>query len=329
MTHRILCILLIATLCTACASTQSEANQDASALFLEFWNWVDENYIYFDEKDVDWIAVYNAYSAMISNNNTTDEELFSAMEGALLELRDSHNRLESPQKRALTHPFRQGYEIHFDDRLIKDTYVTDSLGSQGNLYWGTIQDSIGYIYLRDFNRYGAFRSIFEQMAALEVSKVIIDVRNNSGGDSNAIPDLLGILVTEETTLGSYIEKAGPAHDDVSDLLPIKAYPDPTFHFDIPVNVLINRGSYSATSYFAAMMKGLPNVKLVGQITGGGGGGNLGYQLSNGWLVAVSVSDFIDKTGASIEPGVEPDITIENTAADIATGRDVMLEVAME
>jgi len=213
--------------------------------------------------------------------------------------------------------------------LIKENYVIDSLGSDGYLYWALLQDNAGYVNLSKFNRYQAFSSVFRDMKTKNVDKLIIDMRSNSGGDSNDIPELLNVLVQKKTVLGAYIEKNGPNHDDVTDPIKVYAHPNPDFYFDIPVVVLINRGSYSATSYFAAMIKGLDNVTLVGQITGGGGGGNLGYQLSNGWLVAVSVSDFVDKQGVSIESGVEPDIFIENSESDLLNGVDRMLDKAID
>ena len=77
-----------------------------------------------------------------------------------------------------------------------------------------------------------------------------------------------------------------------------------------------------------MIKSLPNVTLVGQVTGGGAGGHLGYQLSNGWQIRVSVSDFLDKNGQSTEVGVRPDVSITNTLDDIKNGRDIMLEKAI-
>ena len=78
-----------------------------------------------------------------------------------------------------------------------------------------------------------------------------------------------------------------------------------------------------------MAKAIPNFTLVGQVTGGGGGGNAGYELSNGWVVAISVSDFLDVEGNTVELGVVPDIAIENTQEDIQNNRDRMLEKAME
>ena len=319
-------LLLVIQSFFSCTQPNLESNTQAET-FNEFWTWVDQNYIYFDDKEVDWQAVKNQYEGII-DKSTSDDQLFEMMGDALRTLKDTHNRLEREEGRSATYNFRDGYEIHFDLDLIKNNYVTDSIGADGFLYWAMLEENVGYVNLSDFNRYKAFKSVFKEMKNKAVSKLVIDMRSNGGGDSNSIPDLLGVLVQERTSLGGFIEKNGPNHDDTTDPIFVYAEPDEDFYFHIPVVVLINRGSYSATSYFAAMIKDLDNVTLMGQTTGGGGGGNLGYQLSNGWLVAVSVSDFIDKQGVSIEPGVQPDVMVENTADDIQNGIDKMLEMAI-
>jgi C-terminal processing protease CtpA/Prc len=301
---------------------------DPKVLFDEFWSFVDKNYIYFDAKKIDWDAVYQKYSPQI-NEQTTEDELFAIMDSVVLELKDAHSLIVKPKKVGTQYDFKSGYSIHFDPNLIKSKYVKDSLGQEGNLYWALLHDNVGYIYLPKFNDFLAFDKVLRNMKQLNVKKLIIDVRNNGGGNSNPVPKLLGVLVDKKTLLGSYTEKTGPEVGDITKPIGVYANPDADFRFDIPVVVLINRMCYSATSYFAAMIKGLPGVTLMGQVTGGGAGGHLGYQLSNGWQIKVSVSDFLDKDGDSAELGVVPDIVIENTKEDIQKGRDKMLERAMD
>lgn len=306
----------------------TKVNPDPKKLFLEFWEFVDKNYIYFEAKKIDWNKIYLQYSSKI-DSSTSEDALFELMDAAILELKDGHSIIVKDKKIGSQYNIKNGYEIHFDAQLVKTNYVKDSLGQSGNLYWALLKDNIGYVYLPAFNDFQSFEQVFRIMKEKNVKKLIIDVRGNGGGNSNPVPELLGILVKEKTLLGSYIEKNGPKHADVTKPIGMFAVPNPSFHFDIPIDVLINRSCYSATSYFAGMIKGLPKVRLVGQLTGGGAGGHLGYQLSNGAQLRVSVSDFLDKEGNTVETGVLPDIFIENTAEDIRTGRDKMLEKAME
>ena len=192
-----------------------------------------------------------------------------------------------------------------------------------------IDEETIYIYIPKMENIFSLQQLIRQLVNDKTKNLILDVRGNGGGNSNPVPEMLGDFVTEKTLLGSYIEKSGPQREDETNPVPIYAVPSEDYHFDIQVFVLINRGCYSATSYLAGMTNNLTNFTLVGQVTGGGGGGNAGFELSNGWALAISVSDFIDVNGITIENGVSPHISIENQASDISNRQDVMLEKVLE
>lgn len=301
--------------------------EDPQFIFNEFWTFVDQNYIFFKHKNIDWDSIYLVYSSQL-NSNMSEEELFSVCESALLELKDNHNRIKSNFRSGLSYNVQEGFEIHFSLDLVKEKYLLSSFETSGSLTYGILENEISYVHINEMNRYGQFRNLIRAFKESGSKGLILDLRDNGGGDSNPIPEILSDFVTRETDLGYYVEKAGPDHDDKTEPLLVKAQPDLNFHFDLPVAVLINRNSYSASSYCASMFGELEQVTLVGQITGGGAGGNMPYQLSNGWIVSVSVSDFLDSRFHSIESGVKPDISIENTLDDILNKRDVMLEEAI-
>ncbi len=296
-------------------------------LYDEFWHHVNDNYIYFPQKNVDWDSVHVVNSSLI-DDNSTEEELFSAMEQSLLSLKDGHNFLNAPDRMARSYNFTEGYEVHFDLDLVKNSYLQDYTVERDYFTYGLVDDKTLYVHVSKMQRIRYLRHLLREQAIGKVDNLIIDLRGNTGGDSNDIPDMLGDYVSERINIGAYLEKSGPGHNEVTD--PIHIYAEPSdVHFDGNIMILINRRCYSATSYMASMCKELDNFQLIGQITGGGGGGNAGFQLSNGWVVSVSVSDFIDTSGRSIELGVKPDFIIENTAQDIANGKDRMLEQALE
>ncbi|MEM6800326.1 MAG: S41 family peptidase [Bacteroidota bacterium] len=320
-----LSILILSLLLLSSCSPKLEVSLRGEEVYEEFWTYVDEHYMYFAEKEVDWDEVKSRYTADPSKFST-EQGLFDAMESSLLELKDTHNRLVSDFDTANTYKFWEDYEVHFSIQNIQDNYVDGKFEKYDALYHKII-DGIGYIYIRQMRHNNALQNTIRDMYEQGIEGLIIDIRHNGGGDSNGIPDLLGDFVKERTLLGQYQEKSGPGHQDKTDPIPVYANPNPNFYFDKPTVLLINRRSYSASSYMAAMFKGIDNIQLVGQLTGGGGGGNYGYQLSNGWLLAVSISDYLDKEGNSIEVGVKPDIAIENSSADIEAGKDPMLEKA--
>ena len=87
----------------------------------------------------------------------------------------------------------------------------------------------------------------------------------------------------------------------------------------PVVVLVNQGVYSAANDFTLRMKGLPQVKIVGVKTGGGGGLPMSSELPNGWAVRFSSSRTYDADGADIEQGITPDVVLKD---EIARGAEV-------
>ena len=78
-----------------------------------------------------------------------------------------------------------------------------------------------------------------------------------------------------------------------------------------------------------MMYPLKNVQLIGQITGGGGGGETSFELPNAWVIAATSNYFLDSQEMHIEGGVVPDIEINNTMQDLQNNKDVMLEEAIQ
>jgi len=296
-------------------------------VYEEFWHHVYENYIYFNIKGVDWNEVYERHGSSL-HELTTDQELFEAIELSLLELKDTHNNLLTPLGRGRVHNYKDGYDIYFDKELVERTYIKGTFEQVGSFNYGQINETTQYVYVPKMENIRSLRGLLRSITTERTKSVIIDLRNNPGGNSNEVPLLLGDFVKDKTYLGGYIEKSGPNIDDLTDPISIYAEPSSTHNYNGKVIILTNRVGYSATTYMAAMCKGLPNFTIVGQVTGGGGGGNAGFELSNGWLVSVSVSDFVDKEGSSIELGVEPDVKVENTKQDIEEGRDVMLEKAL-
>ena len=330
MKARLVTLLILFTTLYSCSKEvysfdHSNHNQ---LIFNEFWTFVDEHYIFFDSKNIDWESVKEKYEGQISPE-LSEEELFEICEDALTELKDAHSRLESKFAKSKNYNIREGYEIHFSPYVVRDQYAGGEWTRTGNIFHSILDNDIGYIYIAFMSKYEELINIIKNMEQNKVKGIVIDIRNNPGGDSNPLPDILGHFVKEPTPLGYYVEKSGPRHDDITDPLSVNSKPKRDSYIELPISLLINRSSYSAASYMAAMCKEIKNFTIVGQITGGGAGGNYGYELSNGWILAVSVSDFLDTDFESIELGVEPDLKIENSKEDIENGKDRMLENAIE
>jgi len=296
-------------------------------VFDEMWRELDENYIYFDVKAVDWDSIYNVYAPRV-DANMTDSDLFSLCVEMLEELRDGHNSLYSPTTGDIKFPFRNGYSIFFDLELIKSKYLNNNFNEVGNYTFGILENEIAYVHFKDFEKVRDFTEVMDFIEENNAQSLIFDIRNNGGGVGQDAEDIVSYFINSPQTVGFIVEKIGPQHNDLSQNLSITAEPADIF-FDKPVHFLINRASFSASSYLVAMMKDLPQVKTVGQITGGGGGGNNSFYLPNGWVLTMSVNKLLDVNLEEIEEGIEPDIAIVNDSLSLVNLTDLMLEKAIE
>ena len=198
-----------------------------------------------------------------------------------------------------------------------------------------LTDEIGYMYYPSFSSGISSTSLDYILAILYDSKgLIIDIRNNGGGMLTNINTLVGRFI-DRKTIGGYIRhKTGPAHDAFSDPYPIEYEPaSDTKHVKYmgkPIIVLTNRSCFSAANDFVAVMKTLPNARIVGARTGGGGGLPFSSELPNGWSVRFSACPINDNDDRSTEFGIDPSPGCEVHCSDeeLAAGKDAILDFAI-
>ena len=124
-------------------------------------------------------------------------------------------------------------------------------------------------------------------------------------------------------------KTGTGHSDFSQLEPRYLEPSSNLRWHKGVCVLTNRSVYSAANDFAVMMRSLPNVKLVGDHTGGGSGMPMSSSLPNGWSVRYSACPIYDKNKQQTEFGIDPDVSVSLTDEATVAGIDLIIEKARE
>ena len=301
-------------------------SRDPLTNFDYLWEEVDKKYSYFELKNIDWDEVKNTYRSMLTANST-EEELFDVLANMLNELRDDHTNLISPFNVSRYNVVLTGPE-NFRQRTIAEFYIPD-IWLTGAFKHGFLENKeIGYI------RYGSFLSEFSDEALdlilnryQSTKGLILDLRANGGGNIFNIPKILGRFTDTKTLSGYSITRNGPNHNDFSNKENFFITPYSGVKYLKPVIVLIDRGSYSATTFFALATKAFPNITLLGDITGGGGGLPNGGQLPNGWTYRFSISQLFDLNGNNYaEDGVPADIQAAFDWNDLT--KDEILERAI-
>lgn len=319
-----LCAILGFSACEKAILDPQPANTK-QAIFEQVWKFADEKYSFFDLKKIDWAKVKTQYQAKVSEN-MTDAELFKVCGDMLYELKDGHVNLRSDFDRSRNWSWFLNYAPNFDKNLIERNYYKDKQKFVGAFEYFDFGD-VAYVY------YGSFSDGFSKEnldfivnEAKNKKGIIIDIRDNGGGASDNIPLLAERFCAAKTKIGEDWAKNGVAHDAFEkNTTYLAPNADVTKLLDKPVVVLTNRHVYSAATFFSYTMKQLPNVTLIGD-TGGGGGGVPTYtELSNGWILRASSTQTFDNQGFNIEQGVPPTIKIDMDDATTKLGKDAILE----
>lgn len=332
-------ILAICLLTFACeeALIRDEYDNNAEDVFTSLWTTVDENYTFFDLKGIDWDAVYEENRPRVQNGMRNDS-LFNVLADMLFELRDGHVNLQAGFDLARNWNWYLDYPQNFDFTVLERNYLGDDYQITGPFLHRAI-DSIGYIYYESFED-NFSESLVDYLVTLYASRIveddtvifkglIIDVRDNGGGSIGNVNTLVSRFTDERRHVQNWYYKDGPGHNDLTD--PVKKYVDPEgeFQYKAPVVVLANRSCYSATNFFVQIMKNFPNVVVMGDKTGGGGGLPINRELPNGWTYRFSSTVTTTVAGENIEEGVAPDVRVDITEEDQEAGRDTILEEALE
>ena len=295
---------------------------------------IDARYCFFADKDVDWAEVRKEYRAKISPD-TYALELFQICADMLATLKDGHVNLTSPFNTSYYRRWWSDYPQDFDLRTLQQYYLDfDYSSTSGMMYKIFREQNAGYIYYPSFSS-GISQNSLDYILAIfrDCDSLIIDIRNNGGGLLTNIDVLVGRLIDSEIPGGSISHKTGPGHDDFSRPYPFtyKSASENRIHFlNKPVFVLTNRSCYSAANAFTAVMKSLPNVKIIGARTGGGGGLPFSSELPNGWSVRFSASPLYGPDGEVTEFGIDPTPGYECSAPadELAEGHDAILDRAL-
>nr|MCR5199310.1 S41 family peptidase [Prevotella sp.] len=322
---------LVSALCLSCVD-EEEFDDTPQGNFEALWRIIDRHYCFLDYKQheigLDWQAVYDKYRVRV-DDDMSQMQLFEVLTQMLGELRDGHVNLSASHDYGRYWSWYENYPANFSDTLLRRYMGTDYKIASG-LDYRILDDNIGYI------RYESFSSPIGEgnlddvlMHMMLCQGIIIDIRNNGGGDLTNADKLAARFCQEKTLVGYLQHKTGPGHGEFSAMEPHYLEPSGNLRWHKPVVVLTNRHVYSAANEFVMYMKALPQAKIVGDHTGGGAGMPFSSSLPNGWSVRFSAVPTYDAQRQSIEFGIDPDYRVDITDADFARGRDTIIEFARQ
>lgn len=167
-----------------------------------------------------------------------------------------------------------------------------------------LEDNIGYIAISDFdgNCANEFKTKYKELEKKGITKLIIDIRNNGGGIVDESLEIANTMVEKGSTL--LITKDKKNNEDIT-----KATENPIIN--MPVVVLTNEYSASASEILAGALKDNNKATLVGTKTYGKGIIQELNKLSDGSGLKVTVSEYYTPNHTAINKiGITPDVEVE-------------------
>jgi carboxyl-terminal processing protease len=180
---------------------------------------------------------------------------------------------------------------------------------------------VGYIKLNIFAQTSKDELVkgIEDLRKQGAQKLIFDLRDNGGGLLDSAIDVAsqfldGVVVSEKHRDGSQQDFTAEATGAARDL---------------PLVVLVNGGTASASEIVSGALQDRGRAVLVGQKTYGKGSVQNVVPLSDGSSLHVTVAEWLTPKGRQITgKGLEPDVAVELTQDDVTNGRDPQLDQAV-
>jgi len=229
------------------------------------------------------------------------------------------NIIRGPENTDVTlNIFREGWDKPKDFKITRGTIVVPTLDL-------TMKDGgIAYIQLYQFNANAdsLFRSAANKALSQGAKGIVLDLRNNPGGYLDVAVDLGGWFFQRQTLIVKEESRTGESES-------LLANGNEAFK-NIPVVVLINGGSASASEILAGALRDDRGVKLIGEKSFGKGTVQQLIPLRDGSTIKLTIAHWVLPSGKILENGgLIPDIEVKMTDDDIQNKKDPQLDKALE
>lgn len=192
---------------------------------------------------------------------------------------------------------RSGVKEPMDFKITRDKVVTETVSSK------MLENNIGYISISGFkeNTVKQFSDAVDKLEKQGMQGLIIDERDNGGGSLSAVVSIADRILPEGLIV--YTRDKNNKGEDF--------YCKDKKEIDLPIVLLVNENSASASEVLAGALKDHEVATLVGTKTFGKGIVQSIFPLSDGSAVKLTTSKYYTPNGNNIhEVGIVPDVKVE-------------------
>lgn len=185
-----------------------------------------------------------------------------------------------------------------------------------------LEDKIGYLAVSEFDSvtYDQYEEGLNELEDQGMEALIVDLRGNPGGNLQTVCDILDLMLPEGLIV--YTEDKNGERQDMTS--------DEEHQFTLPMTVLVDGNSASASEIYAGAIQDYGLGKIVGTKTYGKGVVQKIFDLKDGTCVKLTIAEYYTPKGRNINgKGITPDVEIKYEYDEENPQADNQLEKAVE
>mgnify|MGYP000860156837 CR=1 FL=1 len=209
----------------------------------------------------------------------------------------------------------------FDVSIVRDTILIPRTASR------MLENDIGYVHLASFFGENTAEEMMEDIRSLlekNMKGFILDLRLNTGGSVDLAVQVSSKFLPAGTPVVHMVDKSGHR---------VTYHAGPGEKLSIPMVVLVNEISASASEIVAGALKDMGRATIVGVKTFGKGSVQTIYPLSDGSAISITTHKYLTAGEHSIDKkGIEPDVEMRLPEAPEGSDEsvdDTQLEAAVK
>ncbi len=183
-------------------------------------------------------------------------------------------------------------------------------------------DKIGYIAVSEFDlvTYAQYKDALTNLEGQGMKGLIVDLRNNPGGNLSTVCEMLDLMLPEGLIV--YTEDKEGNREEMES--------DEESQFHLPMVVLMNGNSASASEIYAGAIQDYGIGKIVGTQSYGKGVVQQIFDLKDGTCVKLTIAEYFTPKGRNINgTGIAPDVEVEYEKNEEDPEADNQLDKAVE
>lgn len=185
-----------------------------------------------------------------------------------------------------------------------------------------MEDKIGYLAVSEFDSvtYDQYEEGLNELKDQGMEALVVDLRGNPGGNLQTVCDILDLMLPEGLIV--YTEDKNGERQDMTS--------DEEHQFTLPMTVLVDGNSASASEIYAGAIQDYGLGKIVGTKTYGKGVVQKIFDLRDGTCLKLTIAEYFTPKGRNINgKGITPDVEIKYEYDEENPEADNQLEKAVQ